>query len=261
MINVDNLKKSFINFNNKTPFPFAIIDNFFNIDVANNLSTEFPNFDSDVFNGKYENQIEYKRTCNVWDRFPKLTYQVFSYLNSQNFLNLLSECTGIAKLYPDHGLHGGGWHIHPYGGKLNPHLDYSLHPKTGLQRKYNLLVYVNPVWQSGWGGELGLWSANNALNAPGELTQIIEPLYNRAVIFDTTVNSWHGLVNSVVSPETECRKSLALYYLIDPPAEVDSRGRALFAPTDEQKNDTDVLNLIQRRSLITDQDIKLWSRN
>jgi Rps23 Pro-64 3,4-dihydroxylase Tpa1-like proline 4-hydroxylase len=261
MINELNFKNSFGEFSTQLPFPFAVIDNFFPDDIAAGLNQEFPNFDSDVFNGKYENQIEYKRTCNVWDRFPKLTYQVFSYLNSQNFLNLLSECTGITKLYPDHGLHGGGWHIHPYGGTLNPHLDYSLHPKTGLQRKYNLLVYINPKWQSGWGGELGLWSANATSTAPGELIKIIEPLYNRAVIFDTTVNSWHGLLNPVVAPNEECRKSLALYYLVDPPAGVDTRGRALFAPTAEQQHDTDILDLIKRRSQITNQDPNLWSRN
>ncbi len=261
MIDMDNLKKSFTDFNNKTPFPFAIIDNFFDIDVANNLSTEFPIFNSEVFNGKYENQIEYKQTCNVWDRFPKLTYSVFSFLNSQQFLKIISECTGVRDLYPDHGLHGGGWHLHSNGGILNPHLDYSLHPKLGLQRKYNLLVYLNPSWQSNWGGELGLWSRDLLKNSPGELKETIEPKFNRAVFFDTTMDSWHGLINPVNTLNGECRKSIALYYLTDPPIDADRRGRALFAPTNDQKDNEEVLELIKRRSQVSDSDPNNWSRN
>lgn len=261
MINIENLKNSFENFNNKLPFPYAVIDNFFNDDIASKLALEFPDFNSEVFNGKYENQIEYKQTCNIWDRFPKLTYSVFSYLNSQEFLNLISDVTGVLNLYPDHGLHGGGWHLHPNGGILNPHLDYSLHPKLGLQRKYNLLVYLNPKWQTGWGGELGLWEKDPSKDLPGELKEVIEPMFNRAIFFDTTMDSWHGLLNPVNSPDNECRKSIALYYLTNPPADVDTRGRALFAPTDSQKNDQNILDLIKRRSTVSDKDPNMWSRN
>ena len=28
-------------------------------------------------------------------------------------------------------------------GKLNPHLDYFIHPKANLQRKYNLIVFLS----------------------------------------------------------------------------------------------------------------------
>ena len=49
-------------------------------------------------------------------------------------------------------------------------------------------------------------------------------------------------------PANEYRKSLCVYYLTNPPANVDKRGKALFAPTEEQKNDKSVLNLIKARS-------------
>ena len=49
-------------------------------------------------------------------------------------------------------------------------------------------------------------------------------------------------------PDTEYRKSLAVYYLVDAPEDIDTRGKALFAPTAEQAEDQEVLELIKRRA-------------
>ena len=76
----------------------------------------------------------------------------------------------------------------------------------------------------------------------------IEPKFNRAVIFDTTMNSWHGLPTPINCPKNQFRKSLAIYYLTDPPKNINSRVKALFAPTEEQKNNIEVLDLIKKRA-------------
>jgi hypothetical protein len=151
-------------------------------------------------------------------------------------------------LYPDPGLHGGGWHIHGSGGNLNPHFDYSIHPKVGLQRKLNIIIYLSSDLQDSHGGYLGLWSHDLEANQPKELVKSIQPKFNRAVIFDTTQNSWHGLSKPLIQPNGIYRKSLAVYYLTDPPPNVDKRERALFAPRDEQKGNKYVEELIQRRA-------------
>jgi len=213
------------------------------------LEQEFPDFD-DILWHEYRNAIEIKKVCNNWNVFPKLTYQVFSYLNSDAFVNTLSEILFDEKiLYSDIGLNGGGWHIHKRGGRLNTHLDYSLHPKLGLQRKLNIIIYLNSKWQKAWGGSLGLWG-NESSESPGDLVNEIEPVFNRATILDTTCNSWHGLSKPLMCPEGEFRKSLAIYYLTEPPANVDEREKALFAPTEAQKGDKEVLELIKERSNI-----------
>ena len=90
----------------------------------------------------YSNAIEEKKTCNIWNEFNGHLYKYFSEINSAAFVEKLSEFTGI-NLVPDNGLHGGGLHIHSGGGNLNPHLDYSIHPKLGLQRKINIIYYCS----------------------------------------------------------------------------------------------------------------------
>jgi len=161
----------------------------------------------------------------------------------------LRDKTGIQKLYPDIGLHGGGWHIHGRGGKLNIHLDYSIHPKSGLQRKLNLIVYLTEEWESEWGGGLELWSHDPDKKLPLRREKTIHNVFNRAILFDTTQNSWHGLPQPLSCPEGVYRKSLAVYYMTDPPDKVDPRQRALYAPTEEQSDDKEVLDFIQQRVL------------
>lgn len=116
------------------------------------------------------------------------------------------------------------------------------------ERRVNLIVYMQPGWKEEWGGSLGLWATDTDGRTPGELIQQIPCLFNRAVIFDTSQNSWHGLPEPVKSPEGICRNSMATYYLCQPRAEASERGRALFAPHGEQARDESVLELIRKRS-------------
>ncbi len=234
-------------FQHRKPFDHIVLDDFFDPKVASSLSEEFPEFQSPVWH-EYRNAIEIKKTCNDYNEFTPLTYALFAYLNSPGFLTCLETFTGISPLFPDPGLNGGGWHIHARGGKLNQHLDYNIHPKLGLQRKLNLIVYMNAQWQDTWGGELGFWSAKAKKKTPEDLIEVIVPKFNRAVLFDTTQNSWHGLVGPVNGPEGQCRKSIAIYYLTVPPDGEENRGKALFAPAKGQERDAAVLDLIRKRA-------------
>ena len=68
------------------------------------------------------------------------------------------------------------------------------------------------------------------------------------MIFDTTQYSWHGLPEPLRCPAGVYRKSLAMYYMTNPSIDVDPRQRALFAPTENQKNDIEVKNFIEERT-------------
>jgi hypothetical protein len=249
MINLSALEKNADLFADALPFPYCVIDNFFDQGIAQALEKEFPLYDDPLWH-QYENAIEVKKTLNVWNQFPPLTYHVFHYLNSPEFVALIGRLFKIDPLFPDPGLHGGGWHIHKAGGKLNTHLDYSIHPKVPLQRKLNLLIYLNSDWQVNWGGHLGFWSHDEKNNQPKELMKEIEPVFNRAVFFDTTMNSWHGLPEPIQCPENQYRKALAVYYLTSVSTDAAQHQKALFTPYKEQNKDPAVLELIKKRSAV-----------
>jgi Rps23 Pro-64 3,4-dihydroxylase Tpa1-like proline 4-hydroxylase len=159
--------------------------------------------------------------------------------------------TGLQDLVPDYGLHGGGVHMHSSGDYLNAHLDYDIHPKMSMQRKLNIIIYMQPDWKDEWGGNLGLWTHDSETNQPKELVKSIVPKFNRAVIFDTTQNSWHGVTEGIFTPPGIYRRSLAAYYLI--PAQTGynvehARKKALFVPRIEQQGNKEVEQFCKTRS-------------
>lgn len=232
-----------------SPFDYWVIDNFLEEKRAIELSEEFIPFESELwFN--YNNPLEIKKTLNNFYYFPENTYKFFTYLNSTPFLNKLQSITNTNKLFPDIGLHGAGWHIHGNGGKLNVHLDYSIHPKLKLQRKYNLILYLSQDWETSWGGNLEFWSHDNNTNKPKEKVVQIDCKFNRAIIFDTTKNSWHGFNDPINCPNGKYRKSIACYYLTETSENTEKRYRALYSPSKLQEGNEEIKNLIEKRSIL-----------
>lgn len=230
----------------KEPFEYYIIDNFIEEKLAKQLSNEFIPYESKNW-FYYNNPLEIKKTLNNWNFFPPETYRFFQHLNSLEFLDEIKKITNEKILYPDIGLHGGGWHIHGNGGKLNIHLDYSKHPKLNLKRKYNLILYLSENWNLNWGGNLEFWSGNN--KTPEKLISKVDCIFNRAILFDASKNSWHGFPEKIVCPKNQYRKSIAVYYMTDLDNNTEERKRALYSPTKEQKNDLEILELIKERSM------------
>ena len=240
---INNLTTNMLN---EDPFPYIVIDNFLPNHIAKRLSNEFPAYDDEIW-FDYNNRIEHKRLLSDWRKFPETTYQIFSFFNSKWMLNTLSNLIN-SPLVEDQGLHGGGWHIHSNGGKLNPHLDYSIHPMLKMQRKLNLIVYLSEDWNKEYGGHFGLWDQHPTELRANNLVKEIEIKFNRAVLFDTTKKSWHGLSRKVKCPEGIYRKSLATYYLREPNPNTNPRSRALFSPTKEQLTDPTINEFISKRS-------------
>lgn len=209
------------------PFIHTAVDGFLRDPDA--IAKEFPSYyDHDVWL-KYNSAFQIKKTCNNWFHFKPATYKLFTYLMSEPFINGLRDLFQV-HLYPDYGLHGGGLHCHGNSGVLHPHLDYSVHPRLGLERRLNIILYVEPEMKEDYGGHLGLWEGD--AQDQGKLVKEIAPLYNRAVIFDTTQNSWHGMSRALSMPDGVFRKSLAVYYLCQPHPTTPARDRATFrSPT------------------------------
>ena len=231
------------------PFDHWIIDDFAPDYIAWKIAQEFPDYDSDLWY-RYDNPLERKRTIREWGTFREQTYQMFSRLCAPDFCQDLSRLTGQDQITPDYGLHGAGQHLQGAGDHLNMHLDYEVHPRLGLRRRFNLIWYVTPEWQPSWGGELEFWSHNSHADQPREPVASIVPRFNRAVIFDTTQHSWHGVPRPIRCPQGMYRRSLAMYYLVPDRGETNRRPRALYAPRADQKSDPEIQSLIQQRSRI-----------
>ena len=233
------------------PFNHVVIDDFFIEEFAMKIVSELPDYNTDNPDASYNNSIEKKRTIQDWRKFGPATYKAFATLVGAPFTSFLAEIIGQPYLTADYGLHGGGVHMHQAGDYLNTHYDYDIHPKMDMQRKLNIIIYMQPDWKDEWGGNLGLWSHNEETNQPKELVKSIVPKFNRAVIFDTTQNSWHGVTEGIFTPPGIYRRSLAAYYLIPVDSMYDiehARKKALFVPRLDQIGDETVEQFCKSRS-------------
>jgi Rps23 Pro-64 3,4-dihydroxylase Tpa1-like proline 4-hydroxylase len=229
------------------PFDYWILDNFLPIESAKALYRDFDSYESGDWY-EYNSPLEKKKSNSVWWKYPPTTYSFLKYLCNDSFVDsVIREITGYDQfITADEGLHGAGWHIHANEGKLNIHLDYSIHPKLGLERKYNLIYYLSEDWNPEWGGNLELWSGDNKKAEKRETA--VDCVFNRAILFDTTQNSWHGFPTPICCSEGVYRKSIAMYYLTIPQQSADlNRKRALYMPSKEQEDDAEVLDLIKSR--------------
>jgi len=102
-----------------------------------------------------------------------------------------------------------------------------------------------------YGGNLGLWESNPD-GSPSKLVGDIECIFNRAIIFDTTQDSWHGITKEITSPDGINRNSLAVYYLTDKPNNVDPRMKVKYAHREDQKNNPEIDDLILKRQSMED---------
>lgn len=190
------------------PFPHIYFDDFLDAGMLEKVLGEFPDLEkeSDV---KYNNPNESKKIGSNGEY--SLGYngrKLIRFLNSQMFLDFLQDLTGIKeRLIPDPDLIGGGYHEIKPEGFLKLHVDFHKHPKTKLDRRLNLLVYLNQDWEEEYGGHFELWERDMS-----ECKVKIAPLFNRVALFNTTGDSWHGHPNPLTCPKDRSRKSLALYY-------------------------------------------------
>jgi Rps23 Pro-64 3,4-dihydroxylase Tpa1-like proline 4-hydroxylase len=191
------------------PYPHIGLDHFFDDAVIQELSAEYPAASNTAwkrasFDPAHE---EAKLSLDRLEDLPPSIRLFVEALNSSIFLRFLERLTGIDGLIPDPYLAGGGLHMTPRGGRLGVHADFNIHKKLGLDRRLNLLLYLNRNWRPEWGGELELWDKDVKTKVKGYL-----PLVNRVVVFSTTDTAFHGHPDPLNCPKGEYRRSIALYY-------------------------------------------------
>lgn len=208
------------------PFPHIVLDGVFEELVLEKILAEFPDLSLSENTFRFRGPGERKLAGKGEDQFGPETCSLMHFLNSAPFLTFLQELTGIKEtLLPDPYFYGGGLHEIKQDGFLKLHVDFNKHPTLDLDRRINVLVYLNKDWQEHYGGHLELW--DRSLH---RCVQKISPAFNRMVIFSTTDYSWHGHPDPLACPSELSRKSLALYYfsLGRPAEEVGENHRTLF---------------------------------
>lgn len=150
---------------------------------------------------------EHLKTSYSPDVLPHYSRLVFNALNSKAFLRFLEEMTGIEHLIPDPYFLGAGIHRTNTGGYLGIHADFNMHKKMYLERRLNILVYLNPDWKPEYGGGFEVWTKDMK-------TQIAQfaPVMGRMCCFSTSSDSYHGNPEPVNHPNDDPRLSIALYY-------------------------------------------------
>lgn len=192
------------------PFPHVVIDDFLPEGVLDAVLSEFPS-PGDIEWWTFDSPQE-KKLGTVDDRvMGAATRHLLAELNSATMIDFLQSLTGIKGLVPDPHFYGGGLHQIESGGFLKVHADFNIHPTTNLERRLNLLIYLNKNWDPSYEGALELWNRDMTACA-----RRIDPEFNRCVIFTTTDHSYHGHPVPLRTPPGLTRKSLAMYYYSAP---------------------------------------------
>jgi len=189
------------------PFAHAVIDGLFDDADLDAILADFPSPDATRW-VRFDNPLE-KKLGFAHDE-SVVSERIRRFLDAANgfeMLLFLERLTGIEGLIPDPYFGGGGLHQIEPGGFLKIHADFNVHPKLHLDRRLNMLTYLNKGWREEWGGHLELWDAEMH-----ECRVKIAPLFNRTVIFSTTDTSFHGHPHPLASPPGVTRKSVSLYY-------------------------------------------------
>ena len=190
------------------PFPHIIIDDLVNSKILSKVSRSFSkSMESQKFKKKNNFQVGKSSLKNEIYFCPD-TIQLLNYFNSQIWLRFLNNLTGInEKLFSDPYYTGGGVHFMQRGGWLKIHSDFKKHPVTGLDRRLNMIIFLNENWKESYGGYLELWDKKM-----GKCIKKVPPLINKTIIFNTTDYSNHGVPDPLNCPRNMVRKSIALYY-------------------------------------------------
>lgn len=189
------------------PYPHIVIDNFLPQSLVEEIWQRFPvdTLSDDLFfesgySGLHKRRV-HPESCDEYVR------NIFHFFNSAPVLQFLEGLTAIEGLIGDPYFNGGGYHEISRGGKLGVHADFRINEQLHLNRRINILIYLNKDWDESWGGFLEIWDKKMTAKVTG-----VAPVFNRCVIFNTDADSFHGHPDPLNTPADVTRKSVALYY-------------------------------------------------
>jgi hypothetical protein len=197
------------------PFPHVVLDDFLPAAAAARVAEEFPPievFEPDDPEGG--NKIG-KFNSTAATPLGAFTRHLLGQLSCAPFTDFLERLSGVPGLVADpRGVDSALRHYAP-GGRLAVHADFNQRARLGLERRVNLILYLNARWPEEYGGALELWDAR----LTGCVTRVA-PVFNRMIVFTLQDDGYHGFPDPVRCPAGESRRSLQLYYFAVPRAGV-----------------------------------------
>ena len=127
-------------------------------------------------------------------------------LLAEDVCDMLTTLTGIPDLVSDPSHWWAGVHVLAPASFEAVHRDFARDSTGHLWHRVNILVYLNPDWQSEWGGQLELWDTSMTT-----CHRRIEPVGGRMIIFEPGPDALHG-IPAVSCPVGDARLTLASYY-------------------------------------------------
>lgn len=188
------------------PFPFFVFDNFLPKAQAYILQDAFPSHASQIWK-TIGNPHTYNRVVApatpVGKNWQPEVDAIFNHLMEAKFLLFMENLTGINGLISDPYFADAGFYAMRKGGFLDIHADLSHHDKLGLERRCNLIIYLNDDWKPEYKGDLVLYDQD--LNE----AQRVAPVMNRAVVFGASETSFYGNPEIL---EAEESKAISMWY-------------------------------------------------
>jgi len=187
------------------PFPHIVLEDFLDQAILKRVLADFPSSENKFFFDRDQERLKFQYQPHEVQ--SALVRNLFAELNSQAFLGFLEKMTGIDGLIPDPYFEGGGLHETKRGGHLGVHADFNIHGGLKVERRLNLLIYLNEDWDDDFGGQLELWKKDMS-----ECSVRVKPVIGRAVVFTTALDSFHGHPDPLNCPPERSRRSIATYY-------------------------------------------------
>lgn len=233
------IKKNLIKY---YPYTHYVQKNVLNDDIAKEIQKEILNIPSEQWD-RYNNPFEQKYTLRDKNKFPPKCMELFNYLESDNFINHLSETLGYKLIKDESRIF---WGIHKYidGDYLDIHADAGIHPQNKLKKQITVGFYFSKDWKEENQGHLEIWEGSNAGFDNAEIYECknkILPEFNTMILFDCNDFSWHGNPTHVKIKNDESRIFLTLSYLSENYSNLNKKQKAFFVPRphdeyNEEKN-------------------------
>lgn len=176
------------------PFPHFLADDLFDLETLRAGVEDWPS-DSPHWK-RYGNN---KRALSDFDLIPP-KLQAIIHRGQNETRRMVQERLGTPPLLHDPSLYGAGLHETLKGGRLGMHVDFNLHPTTGLYRRVNAILFLNEnciLDRGGW------------LNLEFDDIVMIRPQIGTFIAWETADDRWHG---HPVPLKAESRKSIAWYF-------------------------------------------------